>query len=1656
MAFDIKEKGRSVGGSGTEAWRMTPARKPDPPRESVASQAGGYIRNAIALAPIAVGGVVAFNQVRGNASITGNVIGRIQAAADAETAPTMLHRISAKQSEWETQQLRMHRDQIRTLAMLEGNLAGETDLMKSQFSAASLIGDPNARLLRQRISGSTDPLGLIIDEMGQHINAGRPMPYGLARTVRGFQRRLRGFEKHVKAGGSIGVFQPMKVSPPEGVEAAIPSAWKQEIAAIEEMLGGARTEATLYSRRGSPGGYYRLQFSGGILAKKGLNKAVLDIERTLTRAEHLALNIPEDLVGSYSATGMSQQTIRGYGMFEVIENNKVTSSLNHPRFVLNQARIRLAQAVHSGDVKNERQLRRVLSGEFRGEMLGYGQVFAGYTADDNPALRLQMEIAGRERHMFGPGFSRFATGDETAGLVREGGYYPAGTPKKFLPDIPKQRPPKLTTLDPASLHLGGELFPGSRKPFQFAKGIATSDRAVDWLSNFPPHRDTEYLLTEKVKETIGPYGAPRFRRALLSSKYTDILETMGIGEGEEGISRSIAPAFETTRYRPVELEAESVNMALFKQGSEEIGPGRHRFKTPLTIGDPILGIGEGQIAGIVATGADAGKEFELRGPVYRDLPGGERELIRRGDRVLEWQEIAKSEMTDGGWKSTIRLNVAQDIPFTDVGKRFQQRATARVLTQREIELALSATGSRASAALGLVSGLGPMDEVRKNRSSHNRQMFGELVESTKELMRRASIKAGRSSRDLSNPGNYTYEKFIKVRDNIGTSARPSRMHMDPGAQVIAEALTNNPASWNKKLIDSITATAKGATARSPGSTMAEMSDAYIRKMWMISKQLHLPGPAIGGIFGAVPEIWGLGDLGPEELGKALIGKGFRGITPEEAREIHTGVAYEIGTSYPGGTRDLVGAGSIGSLEPRAFEQMGGAHFGPLGKVFQEEFIERVARDKPELLIEQTQLGGAFYEFAGQKHGVNFGDLPTYSFGDLSPESLNVNNEYFVGKTGGIINFDRGTGLNRLVIPKDLSLMGASGDISGDTFEAPLMKQYGSFLEDVSSYSAGKLDRGGLEASSKTMREALWKGYTGSVVGKHHGLMSSEIKGSRFLYIASPPRGMKLPAFTHGVPRAAAEGMFEEMDDLYSPEAMHQMKKEFFEEGKRVPAWTFRHPAIHEFSGQPAYMQLVEGPRIKGDTIYVAEARRIASEVSGGKIIGKIGGLGKIDIGPLRGTWADKDADTLMISAVRPETGRQVDKLFNKEFIAQYDEINIRNQILENAIKRGEGYSLPELAGMGEDAFRELKISEDIADAIKLGTPNQYVGKISTQLSHARRAVEFSDVGKAEKIGLESVFSLLEQLPIAGKHLSSKDVLSGHLEESFQTISSAVKRGMTPGGAKEGAAELLEAMRGMYKDSPIAQRLFAGEDISIRIAEEEADRVVKGMPLKQWEGSLASAFEQYSAPGIDGLSEAARQRFARGQATPTVQQAGKVLASKPWLLGEVKIPLGQTGKMATASRVAQAAMNEATVMGKKAFGLAKKPLAWGFGASLAIGALLSRPVSNLEAGASDPPPNALLTRGGSTTVSPEDLGADGQQMGNPSTPNYPGPGTARISPPGRTSPRVRVHGKSPKGMDYGAMTDKIMKRIGRTGRSNVNVRDKRTSLTNQRISEMLGS
>jgi len=782
-------------------------------------------------------------------------------------------------------------------------------------------------------------------------------------------------------------------------------------------------------------------------------------------------------------------------------------------------------------------------------------------------------------------------------------------------------------------------------------------------------------------------------------------------------------------------------------------------------------------------------------------------------------------------------------------------------------------------------------------------------------------------------------------------------------------------------------------------------EGVLREAWEIARRGRLSPEEIGSVFGAVPEVFGAEHPLRPFLSSA------------ENIAVNKGVAEGFTQFFYGGPGGS-GAGNRATIEPRLWELLTSSHFGPLGKELQADIAYRMVSSNPELIEDQKIINSSLQSLvAGKK--IASAQSPSALIAGIPKEQL-------LPTKSSVLSVP---GFGDIKIPgEEVSSRFATRILpSGYAMASPLGLTYRNFIEQAALYEADKIDKPVMGRAVDTLASELAVHQTAMVTGKG-GLLGNRLPGSRVFTAVTATSGIKLADHnTIGITADYAQKMFDDLKQLYDHDNIKEMEERFMK-GKTISAITARHPFIGPYSAMPVKAQLIPG---EGAYAVVNEIMKKAYTTEAGKITD----LGYLRFSPLVGMAGDTDGDTISMTLAGPQLEKSLTAHMNKQSTLDlYEQYSIRSQLLKAKATQGNIPMSVEMAG----------------DVLKLGVPQSQIGKMSYSFSIAKAAVLRNSANKEAMFNSLSLLEWLEQTPISGKHLASEK--SVEMIDMFDQIQEAMQ--------KKNSNVLADTARQVLSQAKASGRRALDEGLNVSI-EDIAGGALRNVHIpgikiddtsKHRKDSINAA--QVSS---DGQNSAAQLRqFAMGKYKPQgLEEAANLLSPEtlkhtPFgdLFHSSIGPTGIKGLGAKISTKAVSIINKAGAAGARLLEHAR-PLALGGAAALGLAMLLSKPTQSISPQQVAPSKPNLQSGSGGGNIDP-DVIMPSQGIGSPTARNMVGSGnTARIS-----GKRISVRGTSTGNLDYQEFNQNLSSSLGSRANVHTTINDRRSSLTSQKISDIL--
>lgn len=914
------------------------------------------------------------------------------------------------------------------------------------------------------------------------------------------------------------------------------------------------------------------------------------------------------------------------------------------------------------------------------------------------------------------------------------------------------------------------------------------------------------------------------------------------------------------------------------------------------------------------------------------------------------------------------------------------KAMMRSIPQRQLSASVSYVfgGGDLGYDLGYnlpVHALVTADELRKTRSLHYKQIFTSLHEFTKENFNKGLVST-------------------------------SNFYNDP-AKVIA-AIERNATQLGRFQHEYV------------------LSEAY-----QLARTARLTPAQMGGVFGAVPDVFGLKNLGEEwlhltttgELLRRSIRKGAPISQEEAARQARAllagperekwargyGISSEeitrIGMKAPVGLAQFhfggrwgPGSGKLGTIEPRLYELLSSPHLGELGPMLQEEISTRMFGRYGFRAEEQRALAASISSMIGLRGRA--GALPSAWTQAMS-------------QAGGLLNIP---GMGDVSIPSTqaISQLASYKTAAGMEVRPQLGVAYEQLIEDARKLQTGAISQQEMRKSIEAVREEAQRAYSGTVTGKG-GLLRGRLEGSRFLTAVPIQPGIELARNEIGITAEYARMMLTDIERIHGKGAAEEVASKLFS-GASVGAAVMRHPVIGPYSTAAVAAKIIPG---EGPMAMFGEQFMEATLM--GPTPQRIGG---IRISPAIGMAMDYDADVVNMMLLSGATER---KAYVASISADYDAYAIRSQLL----KAKKGVS----AGA-------ITIHEAAAGAaLRMRVPKERLGLISESLQTARAAMLASKVESGRVMNALGFLEWLEQAPISSKHVPAGQ------EKSMLSLFANIRQSVI----NRDQEKLAQSALSIVGKGTLGEQFMRGGG-RVRLTGPSGTRLVNvpGVDVERAASDITAAIGEFNFKGIEGVSPSRIRQLIRGRGAAASAKESELLVRhgirgvSPF--GAFFQTVDAPGATAAATRELGSMRNRIAATGGRLLEHAK-PIAIGFAAAIGIGMLLSRPPKMMSQQGLEAPRPRLKKQPASERMSPESVPniAGDAVVGSPTVDNaMEGVNTARIMP---TASHFTVRAQSPRGIDYDMFNSQLSHAAG-GARVNSRVIDNRRSLSPQSLSRIM--
>ncbi len=787
------------------------------------------------------------------------------------------------------------------------------------------------------------------------------------------------------------------------------------------------------------------------------------------------------------------------------------------------------------------------------------------------------------------------------------------------------------------------------------------------------------------------------------------------------------------------------------------------------------------------------------------------------------------------------------------------------------------------------------------------------------------------------------------------------------------------------------------------------NDDVLKRVYGAARTGNVSEHGIGRIFGAIPAVYGA-DWASQA------GKMGLDFSPGEISQINKGRADGIMPFVYGGPSS---GGGRGSVEPRLFDILQGGQFGKLGENVSLTLTQRMALFHPELVAEQSVLETALSSIPnGIKPMAGVENYNIKNVGDKQIQDILTK--------GGIVD-TAGTveGVGKIYIPgmdKSTSMRGWTTP-DGNSTISKLAHTYENFLDVGRQVAHGGLKRSEAETAFSTLTNTLLESHVDTITGKGIGLARNKMAGSRYLRLLPGTTEQLGDLNTIGITKNTGLGMFDELMDLHANDGserahLENMRARFLS-GEAIGGISTRDPDIGPYSVNFGKLKMVND--IADDHIIVPQQTKVLRDSVGNEIA-------RVGLGPMAGWAADTDGDHVhvMLGSSKIEKDLMNHYSVNSPASREYEDYAIRQQIL-----KAKAPKQPLLAPGVDASFAAQKLMQAKTE----------IGKLSVPLSQINRALnEDSYMPLERKMNVRSVMERLENDLISAKHMTHEQ--SAQMGRQIEQLTQAASAGR--------GSEVGRITKDLLQYNPLGTKLLS-DDHEVFIDNQK--RTIKGLNLSQIQEDLSSVVS--NAKKINnGPSEATLDRVTRGQGKLGINAINDYLEYSGGGLKNFKLSK-QLGLGSAIAKNMGTIRNKIMAAGGEILEHTGKPLAIGFGASLAIGSILSRPFSNLDPSDAAPPPSqGRINSSNSQSVLPENIHPDSSISGEPTIPSTIGNPSARIQQGSDLSASIHIRGLNKSGANLGSVSSVISRNLGKNSNINISTRDKRTSLSEHKIDSLI--
>tara|TARA_Y100000310_G_C20672951_1_gene811296 strand:- start:25 stop:2928 length:2904 start_codon:yes stop_codon:yes gene_type:complete len=587
------------------------------------------------------------------------------------------------------------------------------------------------------------------------------------------------------------------------------------------------------------------------------------------------------------------------------------------------------------------------------------------------------------------------------------------------------------------------------------------------------------------------------------------------------------------------------------------------------------------------------------------------------------------------------------------------------------------------------------------------------------------------------------------------------------------------------------------------------------------------------------------------------------------RNARSGVAAGFVRMAVGDPMSQQGAGKMSTIEPRFFNLIEGPGFGKHGAHTVQDILKRIQAfdvspaGEGKIAIHQ-ETGAMLQSLVGKKKPgkgaeVYAPDMRTTNVQEVM-EGIETRGNRIISQ-GSTQELFLKMGDDTLYIPP-VDMHGMQRQTLPDGF--PAAAQIRGHIRD---YVTSSLEKGTVNASDELV-EAIGAEWASEGKGMGAWTRNKPAGGYQLTAGKIPTVADKAGLFQGGaqdlsvslITETYAKQMVKDLQrsGLYDADELAAMSKRLLG-GEDVAGLIWRHPGIGDQSIQKTkyrvigerklvkdkqtgkeVMRFVADKSNKGPAIYIADADvllqdmpRIQQDLADNLNQG-IRQQTRLQLGTMVGTAGDYDFDTFHTMLVDPKLEKKyMEELADPAYMRQQVQHQIRFQLLSQA----KGY--PEATDSMKQVIAAGGVtSEQVKEAQRLAIANENIGKISSQMTSARRsALSYMPRDALGRVG--GLLQWIEQKPIGFKH-ADPEVLRRQLGD----LSAAFTSGK--------ADELDKAIRGFLgSDYDILGKDF---ELSKRDAKAISQAVGQKIGTKQAGWALNETIEELSLAILKGNAD----------------------------------------------------------------------------------------------------------------------------------------------------------------------------------------------------------